>query len=124
MNSVSNNALTSNNALAQSTQQSAKQESGGQASMVESMAKSKGVPDEVIAKGRSAIKAWMKENGKAPSQGKESKKAANSNSAKSLTEQLSSSGISQESFMKALSEGPEATKELFKQNGFNLDVTA
>lgn len=94
--------------------------------MMERMAKSKGVPDEVIAKGKNDIKNWMKENGKVPSSSKTNKdnKTNNSSSAKSLSMQLHSSGISYESFTKALNEGPEATKELFKQNNFNINVIA
>jgi uncharacterized membrane protein YjjP (DUF1212 family) len=119
------NSITTGNATTQSTLLNQSAEKDNQ-SMLERMAKSKGVPDEVIAKGKNAIKIWMKENGKEPSSSKNNKdnKTNNNTSAQSLSKQLDSSGISYESFKKALNEGPEATKELFKQNNFNINVIA
>jgi len=93
-------------------------------SKMESMAKAMGVPDEIIAKGKSAVKDWMKENGKMPGfMNKDSANKTDKNSDK-LKELLNASGISHENFVKAIEEGSEATKKLFDENDFSLNMMA
>ena len=93
-------------------------------SKMETMAKSMGVPDEVIAKGKSAVKAWMKENGKMPGSMKNDSGNKVGKNSSNFKEQLNASGISHESFAKALQEGPEATEKLFSANNFSFNVIA
>ncbi|MCP5063428.1 MAG: hypothetical protein GY936_13330 [Ignavibacteriae bacterium] len=93
-------------------------------SKMETMAKSMGVPDEIIAEGKNAVKAWMKENGKMPGgmgdgSGNKVNKIPNS-----FVKQLEESGITQDSFLNAIEEGPEATEKLFSENNFSLNVIA
>ena len=99
-------------------------EKSDKSSMMESMAKSMGVPDEVISKGKTAVKAWMKENGKMPGSIKKDDENKVEKSSNNLKEQLKASGISHESFVKALGEGAEATKYLFSENNFSFNVIA
>ena len=114
MNSINNNASTQMQSV-NDTKRSSK---------METMAKSMGVPDEVIVKGKSAVKTWMKENGKMPGSIKKEDENKIGKSSTNLTEQLNASGISHESFVKALEEGPESTKKLFDENDFSFNVIA
>ncbi|MEE9429452.1 MAG: hypothetical protein V3V16_00320 [Melioribacteraceae bacterium] len=93
-------------------------------SKMETMAKSMGVPDEVISKGKSAVKAWMKENGKMPGSMKNDSGNKVGKNSSNFKEQLNANGISHESFAKALQEGPEATEKLFSANNFSFNVIA
>lgn len=100
-------------------------EKSDKSSMMESMAKSMGVPDEVISKGKTAVKAWMKEHGKMPgSMDKGAENKVNKKQSNELNKQLSASGISYKSFTNALKDGPEATEKLFNENNFSLNVIA
>ena len=109
--------------MPQGLQMQSSQDSKGNSKM-ETMAKSMGVPDEIIAKGKSAVKAWMKENGKMPGSMKKEDENKTEKSSNNLKEQLKASGISHESFIKALGEGAEATKNLFNENNFSFNVIA
>ncbi|KAA3619457.1 MAG: hypothetical protein DWQ05_01680 [Calditrichaeota bacterium] len=114
------------------------QESGsgrGGETQIEQRAKSMGVPDSIIAKGKNAIKAWAKENGKGPysmNKQNESQKmregnketAASLQKSDNLMQQLEANGISQDNFSQAVEKGPAATKELFSSFNFNLNITA
>ena len=90
-------------------------------------AKSMGVPDEIIAKGKSAIKAWAKENGKIP--GGEQKDSAGSGakgvkSGGSLSEELGKKNLGHDELLKALDGGAETTKQLFEDKGFSINIGA
>ncbi len=90
-------------------------------------AKSMGVPDDVIAKGKGAIKEWAKENGKIP--GGEQKDAAGSEAKRaesggSLSEELEKSNINHDELLEALDGGAETTKQLFEDKSFGINIGA
>lgn len=89
------NSITTGNTTTQAAQLNKPVEYNNH-SMMEKMAKSQSVSDEVIARGKSAIKKWMKENGKAPNTKKnnntnkttKNNSITNNNSTQSLSKQL------------------------------------
>lgn len=64
------------------------------------------------------------ENGKMPSSINKGFGNKNGMGSSNLMGQLNASGITQDSFLKALEEGPEATEKLFSENNFSLNVIA
>lgn len=109
------------------TQISNQQGSGSSNRMAEK-AKAMGVPEEIIAQGQEAVKAWAQENGKLPSSmGSEGvgggRKAPPHKSPDALLKDLEKSGIEYDKFMEALKDGPNATKQLFKKHNFSIDYT-
>lgn len=107
-----------------SMQQMQGSQDSGKSSKMETMAKSMGVPDEIIAEGKDAVKAWMKENGKMPGGMGDGSGNKTNKSSNNLMKELEASGITKDSFLAALEEGPEATEKLFSENDFSLNVMA
>lgn len=90
-------------------------------------AKSMGVPDEVIAKGKSAIKAWAKENGKIPGGEQQDSSGSGPQRAESggtLSEELGKSQINHDELLTALDGGAETTKQLFEDKSFSINIGA
>ena len=100
-------------------------------SFIEQKAKSIGVPDNVIAQGPTAIKAWAQEHGKIPaSTSKQPDSAANQANSNlqtgrlELTTKLEAHGPSYDRFGQTPAENTELTKELHASHPLRVNITA